>query len=67
VEIPVLVAKVPARPTVESFAETLLYQVGDPLPDKSGGRVLEIKREINFLARVPGSGISPHQGSSKVF
>jgi hypothetical protein len=31
VEIPVLVAKVPARPTVKSFAETLLYQLGDPL------------------------------------
>lgn len=31
VEVPVLVAKVPARPTVKSFAETLLYQVGDPL------------------------------------
>ncbi len=30
-EIPVLVAKVPARPTVKSFAETLLYQLGDPL------------------------------------
>jgi len=31
VEIPVLLAKVPARPTVKSFAETLLYQLGDPL------------------------------------
>ena len=31
VEVPVLVAKVPARPTVKSFAETLLYQLGDPL------------------------------------
>lgn len=31
VEIPVLLAKVPARPTVKSFAETLLYQMGDPL------------------------------------
>jgi hypothetical protein len=30
-EVPVLVAKVPARPTVKSFAETLLYQLGDPL------------------------------------
>jgi len=30
-EIPVLIAKVPARPTVKSFAETLLYQLGDPL------------------------------------
>ena len=29
VEVPVLVAKVPARPTVKSFAETLLYQLGD--------------------------------------
>src|ERR1700680_3858980 len=29
-EVPVLVAKVPARPTVKSFAETLLYQLGDP-------------------------------------
>jgi len=27
----VLAAKVPARPTVKSFAETLLYQLGDPL------------------------------------
>ena len=26
-----LLAKVPARPTVKSFAETLLYQLGDPL------------------------------------
>ena len=31
VEVPVLVAKVPARPTVKSFAETLLFQLGDPL------------------------------------
>jgi energy-coupling factor transporter ATP-binding protein EcfA2 len=31
VEIPVLLAKVPARPTVKSFADTLLYQLGDPL------------------------------------
>jgi hypothetical protein len=31
VEVPVLLAKVPARPTVKSFAETLLYQLGDPL------------------------------------
>ena len=31
IEVPVLVAKVPARPTVKSFAETLLYQLGDPL------------------------------------
>ena len=31
VEVPVLVAKVPARPTVKSIAETLLYQLGDPL------------------------------------
>ncbi len=31
VEVPVLIAKVPARPTVKSFAETLLYQLGDPL------------------------------------
>jgi energy-coupling factor transporter ATP-binding protein EcfA2 len=31
VEAPVLVAKVAARPTVKSFAETLLYQLGDPL------------------------------------
>jgi Bacterial TniB protein len=30
-EVPVLVAKVSARPTVKSFAETLLYQLGDPL------------------------------------
>ncbi len=31
VEIPVLLAKVPARPTVKGFADTLLYQLGDPL------------------------------------
>jgi energy-coupling factor transporter ATP-binding protein EcfA2 len=31
VEAPVLVAKVPARPTVKSLAETLLYRLGDPL------------------------------------
>jgi energy-coupling factor transporter ATP-binding protein EcfA2 len=31
VEVPVLIAKVPARPTVKSLAETLLYQLGDPL------------------------------------
>jgi hypothetical protein len=31
VEVPVLLAKVPARPTVKSLAETLLYQLGDPL------------------------------------
>jgi hypothetical protein len=30
-EIPVLVVKVPARPTVKSLAETLLYAIGDPL------------------------------------
>src|SRR5260370_18041356 len=30
-EVPVLVAKVPARRTVKRFAETLLYQLGDPL------------------------------------
>jgi energy-coupling factor transporter ATP-binding protein EcfA2 len=30
-EVPVLLAKVHARPTVKSFAETLLYQLGDPL------------------------------------
>jgi hypothetical protein len=30
-EAPILFAKVPARPTVKSFAETLLYQLGDPL------------------------------------
>ena len=31
VEQPVLLAKVPARPTVKSLAETLLYKLGDPL------------------------------------
>src|ERR1700681_3761333 len=31
VEVPVLIARVPARPSVKSFAETLLYQLGDPL------------------------------------
>ncbi len=31
VEVPVLLAKIPARPTVKSLAETLLYQLGDPL------------------------------------
>jgi energy-coupling factor transporter ATP-binding protein EcfA2 len=31
VEAPVLIARVPARPSVKSFAETLLYQLGDPL------------------------------------
>ncbi len=31
VEIPVLLAKVPSRPTVKSLAETLLYRLGDPL------------------------------------
>jgi len=31
VEQPVLLAKVPARPTVKSLAETLLYALGDPL------------------------------------
>lgn len=30
-EVPMLMAKVPAGPTVKSFAETLLYQLGDPL------------------------------------
>ncbi len=29
-EVPVLLIKVPARPTVKSLAETLLYQLGDP-------------------------------------
>ena len=31
VEVPVLLAKIPARPTVKSLAETLLYQLGDPM------------------------------------
>src|SRR5271165_1937189 len=31
VGVPVLLAKIPARPTVKSLAETLLYQLGDPL------------------------------------
>lgn len=31
VELPVLLAKIPARPTVKSLADTLLYQLGDPL------------------------------------
>jgi len=31
VEQPVLLAKIPARPTVKSLAETLLYKLGDPL------------------------------------
>jgi energy-coupling factor transporter ATP-binding protein EcfA2 len=35
VEVPVLLAKVPARPTVKSFAETLLYQLGDPFWSRS--------------------------------
>ena len=30
-EVPVQLAKVPARPTDKSIAETLLYQLGDPL------------------------------------
>ncbi len=30
-EQPVLLAKIPARPTVKSLAETLLYKLGDPL------------------------------------
>jgi adenylate kinase family enzyme len=34
-EVPVLLAKVPARPTVKSFAETLLYQLGDPFWSRS--------------------------------
>jgi hypothetical protein len=30
-EVPVLLAKVPSRPTVKSLADTLLYALGDPL------------------------------------
>lgn len=30
-EVPVLLAKVPSRPTVKSLAETLLYSLGDPM------------------------------------
>ncbi|MGB8480674.1 MAG: TniB family NTP-binding protein [Acidobacteriaceae bacterium] len=30
-EVPILLAKVPSRPTVKSLAETLLYTLGDPL------------------------------------
>src|ERR1700734_3711732 len=30
VEVPVLLAKVPSRPTVKSLADTLLYALGDP-------------------------------------
>ncbi len=53
VEVPVLVAKVPARPTVKSFAETLLYQMGDPLWSRGNTVSKSIRlRELIKLCRV---------------
>jgi energy-coupling factor transporter ATP-binding protein EcfA2 len=53
VEVPVLVAKVPARPTVKSFAETLLYQLGDPLWSRGNTVAKSIRlRELIKRCRV---------------
>src|SRR5437899_2122995 len=49
-EVPVLIAKVPARPTVKSFAETLLYQLGDPLWSR-GNTVAKSSRLRELLKR----------------
>jgi hypothetical protein len=52
-EVPVLVAKVPARPTVKSFAETLLYQLGDPLWSRGNTVAKSIRlRELMKRCRV---------------
>lgn len=52
-EVPVLVAKVPARPTVKSFAETLLYQLGDPLWSRGNTVAKSIRlRELLKRCRV---------------
>lgn len=48
-----LVAKVPARPTVKSFAETLLYQLGDPLWSRGNTVAKSIRlRELLKRCRV---------------
>ena len=48
-----LVAKVPARPTVKSFAETLLYQLGDPLWSRGNTVAKSIRlRELMKRCRV---------------
>lgn len=53
VEAPVLLAKVPARPTVKSFAETLLYQLGDPLWSRGNTVAKSIRlRELLKRCRV---------------
>jgi Cdc6-like AAA superfamily ATPase len=49
-EVPVLIVKVPARPTVKSFAETLLYQLGDPLCS-SGNTVAKSIRLRELIKR----------------
>src|SRR2546430_13487579 len=55
-EVPVLVAKVPARPTVKSFAETLLYQLGDPLWSQGNTRseehTSELQSQSNLVCRL---------------
>src|SRR5213592_1679264 len=52
-EVQVLVAKVPARPTVKSFAETLLYQLGDPLWSRGNTVAKSIRlRELLKRCRV---------------
>ncbi len=52
-EVPVLVAKIPARPTVKSLAETLLYQLGDPLWSRGNTVAKSIRlRELFKRCRV---------------
>src|SRR5437660_10188208 len=53
VEVPVLVAKVPARPTVKSFAETLLYQLGDPLWSRGNtvSKSIRLRESLNLASR----------------
>jgi energy-coupling factor transporter ATP-binding protein EcfA2 len=53
VEMPVLLAKVPARPTVKSFAETLLYQLGDPL----WARGNTVSKSIRLRELLKGCGV----------
>ncbi len=52
-EVPVLLAKVPARPTVKSFAETLLYQLGDPFWARSN----TVGKSIRLRELLKGCGV----------
>jgi hypothetical protein len=53
VEMPVLLVKVPARPRVKSFAETLLYQLGDPLWSRGN----TVSKSIRLRELLKGCGV----------